>query len=500
MRNYLIPIAALMVSGGAAASASAQEIILFDGPNFTGQQVRVTGDVRNLDSVRFNDRTSSFRVVRGQWELCQHDDYRGTCITYSSDGTNLGRMDNEITSLRPIQGGSRPGGGGNRPGGEAITLYSGPNYTGRSVTLSVSSPDLRQYNFNDQARSIQHSGRRAWRVCQHANFGGACMQVDGDIPNIGGGMAAEISSAEPDYGARPGRPGGSGNDRPRHGVFLYDGVDFQGQRVDISSDTENLTRLGFNDRADSLIVARGESWVVCEDDFMRGRCQRVEGEVRDLAALGLRNRITSMQRIDGDWNGGGYPGGGGGWDNGGYRRSVTLFSSPNFYGQNVEINRDVRDLREYRFNDDAMSIQIPRGQRWEVCEDSDYRGRCEVLDEDTSNLGRYGLANRLSSMRRIDNLSGGYPGGGGGWDRGGEIILYDGFSQTGRAVRIEDEIGNLEQLGFNDRAQSLEVRGHGRWLVCEDSQYRGRCEEVSGRVDNLRFLNRQVSSVRRLDY
>ena len=210
----------------------------------------------------------------------------------------------------------------------------------------------------------------------------------------------------------------------------------------------------------------------------------------------LRNRITSMRRVDGNWDGGGYPGGG--WDNGGYRRSVVLFDGPNFFGQSVEIDRDVRNLREYRFNDDAMSIQIPRGQRWEICDDSDYRGRCQVLDGDASNLGRYGLANRVSSMRRIDGQSGGYPGG--GWNRGGEIILYDGFSQTGRSVRIEDEVTNLEYLNFNDRALSLEVRGYGRWLVCEDSGFRGRCEEVSGEVDNLHLLNREISSVRRIDY
>ena len=40
MRKYLTPIAALLASGFAAATASAQEIILFDGPNFNGQQVR----------------------------------------------------------------------------------------------------------------------------------------------------------------------------------------------------------------------------------------------------------------------------------------------------------------------------------------------------------------------------------------------------------------------------------------------------------------------------
>ncbi|WP_203292206.1 beta/gamma crystallin-related protein [Maricaulis parjimensis] len=493
MRKIVISMAALVAGGTLGATASAQEIILFDGPNFNGQQVRITGDVRNLDSRGFNDRTSSFRVVRGEWELCQHDDYRGTCITYSSDGQNLGRMNDQITSLRPVSGGgNRPGpGGGNRPSGEAITFYSGPNYTGRSVTLTVSSPDLRQYNFNDQARSVRHSGRRAWLACQHANFGGACMQIDRDMPNIGGGMSAEISSAEPDYGSRPGR--GDRNDRPRNGVFLYDGVDFQGQRVDVSGDTDNLTRMGFNDRADSLIVARGETWVICEDDYMRGRCQRVEGEVRDLGALGLRNRITSLRRVDSNWNGGG-------WDNdsgwGNSRRSAILFRGPNFYGESVAIDEEVRDLRRYNFNDQASSIQIPRGQRWLVCEDSDFRGRCEELDDDVHNLSRYGLANRISSMRRIDRNWGG----GGGWDRREEIILYDGFSQSGRSVRIDDEVTNLEYLGFNDRALSLEVRGRGRWLVCEDSNFRGRCDEVSGEVDNLHLLNREISSVRPIDY
>ena len=92
--------------------------------------------------------------------------------------------------------------------------------------------------------------------------------------------------------------------------------------------------------------------------------------------------------------------------------------------------------------------------------------------------------------------NGGYPGG--GWDRGGEIILYDQFSQRGRSVRVRDEIDNLERLGFNDRALSLEVRGYDRWLVCEDAGFRGRCEEVSGEVDNLHLLNREISSVRRL--
>lgn len=131
------------------------------------------------------------------------------------------------------------------------------------------------------------------------------MEIDGDLPSIGGGMAAQISSVEPDYGSRPSRPGRPGSDnRPRSGVFLYDGPNFTGQRVDIGWDVENLRSQGFNDRADSLVVARGETWLVCEHDDYGGRCERVSGEVNDLGRYRLRNEITSLRRIDNY----GYPG------------------------------------------------------------------------------------------------------------------------------------------------------------------------------------------------
>ena len=290
--------------------------------------MRISGDVRNLDSVNFNDRTSSFRVVSGQWELCQHDDYGGTCEIHASGQASMGRMNDQLTSLRPVSAGQpgRPGGG---YGGPSLTFYSGPNYTGRSVVVTTSTPDFSRINFNDQARSVRHGGRGAWVACQHANFDGACMVIDGDIANIGGGMSGEISSAEPDYAgrpSRPGRPGGAG-ERPRSGVFLYDGINFEGQRVAVDSDTSNLARMGFNDRADSLIIARGETWIICDDEGFTDSCQRVQGEVRDLTSLGLRNRLTSLRRVDGSWggSGGGYPGGQPADIRGGVRGVDSLF-------------------------------------------------------------------------------------------------------------------------------------------------------------------------------
>ena len=210
LMRKLAGLAALALAG-TGGSAAAQEIVLYDMQGYGGQSVRITGDTRNLTSMRFNDRASSLRIVSGTWEICVHENYGGECIIYNNDERDLGRFSNQFTSLRPAAPGLEGGRGGRRG---SLTLYSGPNYTGRSVTLDHEEPNFARIGFNDLARSARYDGRRSWRVCQHANFDGACMEVDGDIPSIGGGMAAQISSVEPDYGSRPGRPGWGRPGRP----------------------------------------------------------------------------------------------------------------------------------------------------------------------------------------------------------------------------------------------------------------------------------------------
>jgi hypothetical protein len=306
----LLALAAVTLTGF-SASAQAQEIILFDLPNFQGQSLTVNRETSNLAYQRFNDRTSSFRIVSGQWELCMDDNFDRQCAVYHQDQNNMGHLDNLLTSLRPVY---QPGPGDNRGSGRGgrrgdLTLYSGPNYTGRSVTLDSATPNFGSVQFNDMARSVRYDGRRSWRVCQHINYGGACTEISGDVPVLGRGIAGQISSAEPDGGSR------RGGNRPRTGVWLYDGADFEGQRVDVVNDVANLESARFNDRADSLIVARGETWEICEHSNFRGRCEYFDSDrVGNLRGLGLRNIITSLRRVDEIYGqpGSGYPGPGGG--------------------------------------------------------------------------------------------------------------------------------------------------------------------------------------------
>ena len=49
-------------------------------------------------------------------------------------------------------------------------------------------------------------------------------------------------------------------------------------------------------------LGRG-AWEVCEDAYYRGRCQIIDGDVRDLGRSGMNDRISSLRpvRRGGNW-------------------------------------------------------------------------------------------------------------------------------------------------------------------------------------------------------
>jgi uncharacterized protein YcfJ len=80
------------------------------------------------------------------------------------------------------------------------------------------------------------------------------------------------------------------------------------------------------------------------------------------------------------------------------------------------------------------------------------------------------------------------------------ITFYQGEGFRGPAVTIDKPVHNMERIGFNDRASSA-IIDQGRWEVCEDAQFGGRCTILRrGNYDSLRAmgLNNSISSVRPL--
>ena len=80
-------------------------------------------------------------------------------------------------------------------------------------------------------------------------------------------------------------------------VTFYEGEGFRGQAFSTDKQVRNFERVGFNDRASSVVVERGR-WEVCEDARFEGRCVVLKrGSYDSLRGLGLENRISSVRPV-----------------------------------------------------------------------------------------------------------------------------------------------------------------------------------------------------------
>ncbi len=79
-----------------------------------------------------------------------------------------------------------------------------------------------------------------------------------------------------------------------------------------------------------------------------------------------------------------------------------------------------------------------------------------------------------------------------------QVTFYEHDDFQGRSFTTDRPVGNFERFGFSDRASSVMVE-RGRWEVCEDIRFDGRCVILRpGRYESLQAmgLNDRISSVR----
>ena len=80
---------------------------------------------------------------------------------------------------------------------------------------------------------------------------------------------------------------------------------------------------------------------------------------------------------------------------------VTFFQNEDFHGSNFTARGPVGDFERYGFNDRASSVVVA-GERWEVCEDAHFAGKCMVLRPGRyPSLASFGMDKRISSARMI---------------------------------------------------------------------------------------------------
>jgi hypothetical protein len=230
---------AAAVLASLAPAAFAGQLTLFADHNFNGNQVTLEGDVPNLRDVGFNDRASSIIVRSGTWQICEHKDFGGYCAELTpGEYRELPRFNDSVSSIREVRGGGR-------------------------------------WRDGDEARG----GERGWR---------------------GDGYARRDDYRRDDRdGERDGERGGYIGDRDWRGggeaVVLFAGQRFEGQEIGLSRDLRTLNDIGFNDRAGSLVIRKGQ-WQFCEHADFRGQCV-VFGPGRYPFLEQLNNRISSMRRI-----------------------------------------------------------------------------------------------------------------------------------------------------------------------------------------------------------
>lgn len=80
---------------------------------------------------------------------------------------------------------------------------------------------------------------------------------------------------------------------------------------------------------------------------------------------------------------------------------VTFFEHDGFRGRSFTTQRKVGDFKRIGFNDRASSVVVT-SDRWEVCEDIRFGGRCVVLRQGQyPSLAAMGLNDRVSSVRDV---------------------------------------------------------------------------------------------------
>ncbi len=90
--------------GGRPGNNYRGDVLMFENSGYQGQVYEVVGDIADLGIVRFNDRASSIKIVRGNWEICEHANYQGRCSRLDADQPVLPREWNDaISSIRRIR-------------------------------------------------------------------------------------------------------------------------------------------------------------------------------------------------------------------------------------------------------------------------------------------------------------------------------------------------------------------------------------------------------------
>jgi hypothetical protein len=301
MKALLATLAAV-----SAVSAAANEVILYEGTDLRGRNVTISRQTPNLGYLGFENRASSLYVIAGTWEFCTEPYFRGECRVFrEGEHPRLGSKNNRISSGRPVAesgGGNRPGSDWGSAAGPEVEVFDRESFATPLRTLRGAAPNFDTLGINDAVASlIVHRG--TWQFCTDGYYRGDCVTFGpGRYPRLPG-RDDKFSSARPVEGgwggggeggwgsAGGGWGGGAGWSGPAR-IRIFEYANFGGRSIWLDRNTPDFDRMGFNDRAESVIVEGGR-WRLCSDGFGKGECREFRPGQYPVLPRELRNKASS---------------------------------------------------------------------------------------------------------------------------------------------------------------------------------------------------------------
>jgi hypothetical protein len=179
-------------------------------------------------------------------------------------------------------------------------------------------------------------------------------------------------------------------------VTFYERADYEGQSFNTQKSISTFSNYGFNDLASSVVV-QSSRWEACESANFKGKCVVLRpGNYPSLTAMGLNDRVSSVRVVSKDAQ----------IAESRYaptpvRSEVVFYETGGYGGRTFATKVEVGNLGNFGFNDRASSIVVS-GNRWEACENAQFKGKCVVLRPGRyPSLASMGLNDRVTSVRQI---------------------------------------------------------------------------------------------------
>jgi hypothetical protein len=296
MRRPLIPA---VIAAAISFPVIAQQAVLYEGRDFRGRSITITQTAPNLGYHGFEDRASSLFVLSGTWEICSEPYFRGQCRIYGpGEYPTLGGQSNRISSARAVGSGGHagPAAVGREwvdSGAPEVSVFDRRDFQGPLRTLREVTPNFEPLGFNDAIASIVVR-RGTWEFCTDAFFRGECRTYGpGQYPSLPRGHDDRYSSARPVEGGWQGAgpPREQWSQGPAR-IRLFEYGQFAGRSIWLGANTPDFDRIGFNDRAESVIV-EGGNWTLCSDANQGGECRVFRPGQYPVLPPELRSRVSS---------------------------------------------------------------------------------------------------------------------------------------------------------------------------------------------------------------